>query len=380
MMAWSSILLNGFLSMIDMKQQLMTGTENGNCCGGGAAGVKASRSLGGISRPGPRYTNPVRAENSPDPGVTRLADGSGWVAVTTSDHADHQHNSTAFPLLFSRDLVHWEPRGFVFRRGSWPAWAQDSMWAPELHNVNGRYIVYYVARSASGHPACGAAVALTSDPFGPYLDTGRPLVTARDSLGGAIDPHYFKDPLSGRDFLLWKEDKPMALQASVIYTRELHPSGLRFQGPAVALLAASLSSLLEERLVAEAPWMMFMRGYYYLFYSSGWTTEVKYHIRVAVSRSPTGPFTRAPRPVITTDWNRFAQGHNCSWVGPGHGSVVEQGGDWWLLYHAWRWGEMNGGSGRMMLMDKIRWEGGWPVVGTPSDTPVPAPMVLHNVP
>ena len=34
------------------------------------------------------------------------------------------------------------------------------------------------------------------------------------SLGGAIDPHYFKDPLSGRDFLLWKEDKPMALQAS----------------------------------------------------------------------------------------------------------------------------------------------------------------------
>ena len=42
----------------------------------------------------------------------------------------------------------------------------------------------------------------------------------------------------------------------------------------MALLAASLSSLLEERLVAEAPWMMFMRGYYYLFYSSGWTTEV----------------------------------------------------------------------------------------------------------
>ena len=34
---------------------------------------------------------------------------------------------------------------------------------------------------------------------------------------------------------------------------------------------------------------------------------MKYHIRVAVSRSPTGPFTRAPRPVITTDWNRFAQ-------------------------------------------------------------------------
>ena len=26
-----------------------------------------------------------------------------------------------------------------------------------------------------------------------------------------------------------------------------------------------------------------------------------------------------------------------------------------VLCPAWRWGEMNGGSGRMMLMDKIRW-------------------------
>ena len=40
------------------------------------------------------------------------------------------------------------------------------------------------------------------------------------------------------------------------------------------LLKSSLENMLEERLVAEAPWMMFMRGYYYLFYSSGWTTEV----------------------------------------------------------------------------------------------------------
>ena len=73
------------------------------------------------------------------------------------------------------------------------------------------------------------------------------------------------------------------------------------------LLKSSLENLLEERLVAEAPWMMFRGGFYYLFYSSAWTTEMKYHIRVAISRSPTGPFRRGPTPVITTDWDSMHQ-------------------------------------------------------------------------
>merc|ERR1712209_213781 len=75
-----------------------------------------------------------------------------------------------------------------------------------------------------------------------------------------------------------------------------------FKGPAVEILKSSLDNLLEERLVAEAPWMMYQGGYYYLFYSSAWTTEMKYHIRVAVSKSVYGPFHRSHTPVITTDW------------------------------------------------------------------------------
>ena len=103
---------------------------------------------------------------------------------------------------------------------------------------------------------------------------------------------HFQDPQSGRDYLLWKEDKPLSLQASVILIRELHPSGIYFVGPPVEILKSTLDHVLEERLVAEAPWMMFHGGYYYLFYSSAWTTEMKYHIRVAVGKSIYGPFHR----------------------------------------------------------------------------------------
>lgn len=105
---------------------------------------------------------------------------------------------------------------------------------------------------------------------------------------------------------------------------------------------------------------------------------MKYHIRVAVSRSPTGPFFRGPTPVITTDWDSMHQGHNCSFVAPGHGSVVEVDGDWWLYYHAWVNGKMNSQPGRLMLMDKIEWQDGWPVVGVPSDSPRPGPNIRRS--
>ena len=322
MAALKSFFLNGLLSVMDMKQHLMMGTEMANCCGHQT--LYSPRSLS-VPRPRPAhapapaptavslYTNPVIRQNAPDPGVTRLADGSGWVAVVTSDHSSRlAPDPRAFPLYFSRDLVTWQHRGHVFTRDTWPRWARDNMWAPELHHVNGRYILYYAARDERGQQTVGAAVAATGDPFGPFLDIGRPLVGAAASVGGAIDPHYFKDRRSGRDYLLWKEDKPLAFQASVILIRELHPSGVRFLGPPVEILQSSLGNLLEERLVAEAPWMMERGGYYYLFYSryctvlyctvlyyylfysSAWFSEMKYHIRVAVSKSVYGPFHRCP--------------------------------------------------------------------------------------
>ena len=74
------------------------------------------------------------------------------------------------------------------------------------------------------------------------------------------------------------------------------------QGEANVLLRSNLKNILNERLVAEAPWMVYRGGFYFLFYSSGWTFESKYHIRVARSRELLGPFIRSSVPVLTTDW------------------------------------------------------------------------------
>ena len=108
-MAWKSFLLNGFLSIMDMKQHIMMGTEMANCCDDKY--YKSARSLDTAHDNVKYYSNPVIRENAPDPSVVRLVDGSGWLTVVTSDHSSrYDSEPRAFPLYYSRDLINWELR------------------------------------------------------------------------------------------------------------------------------------------------------------------------------------------------------------------------------------------------------------------------------
>ena len=187
----------------------------------------------------------------------------------------------------------------------------------------------------------------------------------RNSLAGAIDPHYFKDPASGLDYLLWKEDD--VFETSLIKIRELNVDGISFRGESRTILR---SSLLGERLVTEAPWMMYKDGYYFLFYSSDWFFGPRYHMRVAKGKSPFGPFVKRHLPILQNDWEKYNRGENTTFLGPGHGSVLDVGGQWWVVYHAWLYGkqDQDQDQGRQLLLDPVYWKGGWPVVGSPSST------------
>ena len=110
-----------------------------------------------------------------------------------------------------------------------------------------------------------------------------------------------------------------------------------------------------------------MQGYYYLFYSSGWFSEPYYNVRIAKAKSPTGPFIKKKLPILETNWELYKQvsqglnvamtslhlqGVNTTFTGPGHCSVVEAGGDWWLVYHAWLY---PGNTRRVVMVDPVTW-------------------------
>ena len=245
---------------------------------------------------------------------------------------------------------------------NWPDWAEGRMWAPELHFVSGRYIVYFTAADTSDKLNIGAAIATGDDPFGSYEDIGRPLIVDENSIAGALDPHYFLDPVSQNQYLLWKEDDPF--RTSLIKVQQLNKDGISFQGSSKTILTSTLPG---ERFVTEAPWMMYRDGYYYLFYSSAWFFGVKYHLRVAKAKSVTGPFVKRRQPILETNWDKYKTGENCTFVGPGHGSVINVNDDWWLLYHAWTFGHVDTEPGRFdtlllpllqfyhLISDKFYW-------------------------
>ena len=80
---------------------------------------------------------PVLGGDWPDPSIIR--DAGGYTAVTTSGGW-----SPAFRILRSGDLRDWRIVGAAFRRP--PRWARNSLWAPELTRLDGRYAIFYRAR------------------------------------------------------------------------------------------------------------------------------------------------------------------------------------------------------------------------------------------
>jgi arabinan endo-1,5-alpha-L-arabinosidase len=300
------------------------------------------------------FTNPLTADNCPDPCVLRV--GKTYYLYSTSGNA-----ADAFPIRRSTDLVHWERVGSLFPRAQRPVWTRSDFWAPEVHRVGRRYVAHYTARDATRRLCVGAAWAPT--PVGPFTDVGQPLV--RDDRVGMIDSTCFQDR-DGRKYLYWKQDgndmRPM--ERTPIYVQELARDGLSLVGARREVLRNDQP---WEGDLVEGPWVVRRGRYYYLFYSGNNFWQENYAVGVARATSPVGPFVKREQTLLRRDEN---------WMGPGHGSVVTAAdGHDYYVYHAWERGRVGGKNPRMLLMDRIHWENGWPRIndGSPSSLPVAAP-------
>lgn len=302
--------------------------------------------------------NPIVARDLPDPSVRNVGGPRQTLyMVGTTQTPDVAHDG-AIPILRSRaGLSGFRQVGTVFPAGQVPSWAKQSFWAPELHRVGGAWAVYYTARDANGRLNIGAAFAKHVN--GPYTDLGRPLV--HDTRTGVIDPTHFRDPQSGKHYLVWKLDGNDVKQPTPIYIQEMAPDGRALVGKPRELIRNDQA---WEGINVEAPSMVHHDGYYYLFYAGNMYDTDKYAVGVARSRSPLGPFEKAAAPILQS---------SAAWVGPGHGGPVTVRGQEYFVYHAWPKGKV--GDQRMVLADELTWKDGWPLIGkgTPSGAPPPPP-------
>jgi len=303
------------------------------------------------------YLNPLVNTNCPDPGV--IQDDGFFYVATTSEEEPY-----SFPIRVSKDLVTWTLVGYIFPPSRRPVWAVEDFWAPEIHKIGSTYVAYFAARDTTGMLCVGAASA--TKVTGPFTDIGHPLV--RNSSVGMIDPTMHYDELTGTNWLIWKEDGNGATppeKHTPIWAQRLNRTGLALIGNRSMLIDNTLS---WEGPLVEAPWLIYTRDNYYLFYSANAYYNGLYAVGVARSKNLLGPYVKRPYPAVHS---------SKEWVGPGHCSVIPvDKGAWVMVYHSWKEGHVGGNNNRVLMMDAIVWdEDGWPTLPyqQPSNTTQPAP-------
>ncbi len=294
----------------------------------GAAVVGAVRVSATAESPAARPpSGPVINANFPDPDV--LVVGRVYHAYATNSGGSNVQHAT------STDLRHWTMhRDAAPTLGAWvdqsctftPGGSTDRcVWAPDVNRIDaGHYVLYYAARDkASGKQCIGASTA--SSPNGPFVPAGSTPLVCPTSQGGAIDPSMYTE--NGKRYLLWKADGNCCNLPAIIYLQPLSANGLTLTGPATELIRNTQPF---EGSVVEAPDLVKHDGRYYLFYSANNFAGGLYATGWASSASLTGPYTKSPDPLMSSELFRNHV------IGPGGEDVVRgTDGGWKIFFHGW---------------------------------------------
>lgn len=286
------------------------------------------------------YKNPVVNYSLPDPSVIKGNDGYFYLYAT--------EDIRNLPIHRSKDLVNWESVGTAFTNETRPTFEpKGGLWAPDINKIGDKYILYYSMSRWGGEWTCGIGVAVADTPEGPFTDHG--MMFRSDGIGvqNSIDPFYIEE--KGKKYLFWGSFRG-------IYGVELTKDGLAVKAGA------------EKKQIAgtayEGTYIHKKKGYYYMFASTGTCCEgLKSTYQTVVGRSKKlfGPYVdKQDRPMLENHHEILVR-KNDSFVGVGHNAelITDKTGNDWMLYHGV---SVANPHGRVLLLDKVSWESGWPSV------------------
>lgn len=311
------------------------------------------------------YKNPVFEPVLADPSIVRS--GEYFYAYGTEDDWGSNGGYHMVPIIRSADLVNWEYIADAFKVK--PSWKNEGgLWAPDVTLVEGKYYMYY-SYSTWGDNNPGIGLAIADQPHGPFIDQGKVFLSDEIEVNNSIDPFYIEE--NNNKYLFWGSFHG-------IYAVQLAADARGVSGEKVKIAYSHL----------EAAYIHRKEDYYYLFGSEGSCCAgagSTYQVRVGRSQSLLGPY-------IDKDGNDMASGvhgeilirgneEDFGFAGPGHNAeiITDDEGTDWFLYHAIKKTNPlldNGATRRPLMLDKISWEAGWPVITgqQPSLTSQPVPV------
>lgn len=296
-----------------------------------------------------RYRNPVLHADYSDPDVIRV--GARFYMTASSFN-----NAPGLPLLESPDLVNWTLVGHALPRLE-PAAMFDrpqygkGVWAPCLRWHDGRFWIFYP------DPDQGVFV-VTAEHFNGPWTAPRLLLAGR----GIIDPAPLWDD-DGNAWLVHAWAKSRAGINNIVTLRRMDPQATR-------MLDNKGTDIIDGGSypgyhTVEGPKLYKAHGYYYVFAPAG-GVEMGWQA-VFRSRSITGPFEA--RRVMDQGDTPVNGPHQGAWVD------APDGKDWFVHF------QDKGAYGRVVHLQPMRWEDGWPIIGAPGRKPgTGEPVITYTKP
>ena len=267
--------------------------------------------------------NPLTPEGKyfSDP-AARVWDGSMWLYCSSDESTSH-YCSKNYEVLSSKDLSQWTIHPGAFSSAGPDdrvPYNDEYLYAPDCIRKDGLYHLFYCQSGGRGVEG----VAVSTSPEGPFSE-GKVLEGVDQ-----IDPSVFIDE-DGTPYLFWGQYSAKAAQ--------LTPS-----------LDAIIPSTYKDGIITEGRHhfhegiqVLKRNGIYYLVFADisrrGRPTSLGY----ATSSSPMGPYTY--RGVIIDNYGSDPSVWN------NHGSIVEFGGQWYVLYHR---STHNGEYMRVPCIERLR--------------------------
>lgn len=268
------------------------------------------------------YINPVLYSDYSDPDVIRV--NNKYYMVCSEFHF------MGMPVLESDDMVNWKIIGQVYTRLDFPAYDSNNRyaggsWAPAIRYHNNRFWVYFCT------PDEGLFMSTATNPAGPWT----PLVQVKN-IAKWEDPCPF-----------WDDDGKAYLGHSLhgagpIIIHRLSEDGTRLLDDGVTVYTGP---------VAEGTKIHKWNNLYYISIpeggvGEGWQTVLR-------AKSIYGPYEKK---VVLEKGSTSVNG-------PHQGALVNTPeGEWWF-YHF----QSDGAMGRVLHLQPVHWQEGWPVIGVDID-------------
>ena len=307
------------------------------------------------------YQNPVFNHDFPDPNLLLAKDSFFYAYSTQASWKNENFGGEYFlPVIRSKNLVNWQVVGDALTKK--PDWkSEGGIWAPDASFHNNTYFLYY-SYSTWGDPNPGVGVATSEKPEGPFTDHGKVFFSKEIGVSNSIDPFFFEE--KGKPYLIWGSFHG-------IYGVELTEDGLHVKGEKFQIGGDAY----------EGSFIYKRDKYYYYLGSTGTCCEGEkstYQVKVSRSAAFKGPYVdKEGKPLLENGGTVLLQkdtGKN-GFTGPGHNGdiVTDKAGQTWMIYHAF---DKKNPTRRVMLLDKITWKEGWPVIekSQPSFDPKEGPV------